>query len=103
MSSTHVLGHKEAFTYTPTGRISTATDKNGNTTTYTYDAGGNIIETIDPNGHSSYFKYDNLNRLKEVHLYPEFPDYTVTTLKKRLKCVQLCLKCVIIFETRNNS
>lgn len=49
-------------TYTPTGRISTTTDANGNTTKNTYDAVDRLATTTDTLGRRSIYAYDAVSR-----------------------------------------
>ncbi|MDR1641553.1 MAG: RHS repeat protein [Clostridiales bacterium] len=48
-----VISHIDAA-----GQISTATDKNGNSTYYERDCNGNVTTVTDSLGHSSHFVHD---------------------------------------------
>ncbi len=52
------------YTYTSLGKISTATNIDGEQTTVTYDAYGNQDKLIDPSGGTVDFDYDEIGRLK---------------------------------------
>jgi RHS repeat-associated protein len=48
--------------YTPAGKLATATDANGNVTRYAYDANGRLAQVTDPSGNATVYGYDALGR-----------------------------------------
>jgi YD repeat-containing protein len=49
-------------TYTPTGKVATATDANGNITRAAYDAVDRVASVTDPTGSVTTFAYDAMSR-----------------------------------------
>ncbi len=49
-------------TYTPSGRLASATDANGNVTRYAYDAADRLARVMDPAGRITTYAYDAMSR-----------------------------------------
>ena len=48
--------------YTPSGKLATATDANGNVTRYAYDAADRLARVMDPAGRITTYAYDAMSR-----------------------------------------
>lgn len=55
-----------SYEYDELGRISSYTDKEGNTTKYSYDVMWNVASVIEPNGGITKYEYNLDNRLSKV-------------------------------------
>lgn len=53
-------------TYTPTGKVATATDANGNVTRTAYDAVDRVASVTDPTGSITTFAYDAMSRQTQI-------------------------------------
>ncbi len=65
-SVTDRRGNTQRFEYDALGRITKVTDKNGNSTSYTYDGNGNILTATDAMGTVAQFEYNANNQLVKM-------------------------------------
>lgn len=61
-SSSDVVLRSTSLTYTPTGKMATSTDANGNVTRFAYDAVDRLLSVADPVGRTMQYAYDALSR-----------------------------------------
>jgi len=55
-----------AANYTPTGKVATTTNANGNVTRYAYDIADRLSNLTDPMGRATNYAYDALSRLAQT-------------------------------------